>query len=375
MNTDSFLLAPPISHQNINIIPARIPSKIIIVGSSNDFTCCYQDNLDQNVLNQEQHKILITIKSTKQQLIPEVTTPTTHCWSPDCSSRQLQSPTNHLSNNSDFNQQLSLHNSVSIKSQTKSSKKKQACKEKSLKNTKISNSKQKKQKKQQVQNYQEVQLQIWDTTGQEKFRSLTPMYFRDSVTAILIIDLSEETLDCESLRDWVNMVQTYGPSDLHLWVVGNKLDLIQDTQTKDQSARVSKIKLVNNMQSNSDYLKNENSIVKKFQIVNNKDEDFSMTTSQKFDDLVFKDHDILAQLRREQIQIEMQKLKQKFRYIEVSARNGTSINELFNQVSHQIVENNMYPKDERVSFKLQNSLSTINNRNTVRTTKKDSCSC
>ena len=60
---------------------------------------------------------------------------------------------------------------------------------------------------------QEVNLQIWDTTGEERFRSLTPMYFRDALHAILVIDLTIP-IDADSLNDWMNMLKTYGPAEL-----------------------------------------------------------------------------------------------------------------------------------------------------------------
>ncbi len=41
-----------------------------------------------------------------------------------------------------------------------------------------------------------VDLQIWDTAGQEKFRSLTPMYYRECAAALVVYDLTKpETLE------------------------------------------------------------------------------------------------------------------------------------------------------------------------------------
>ena len=35
-----------------------------------------------------------------------------------------------------------------------------------------------------------IKFDIWDTAGQEKFRSLTPMYYRNSNAAIIVYDIS-----------------------------------------------------------------------------------------------------------------------------------------------------------------------------------------
>ncbi|KAI9111811.1 hypothetical protein K1719_017501 [Acacia pycnantha] len=35
-----------------------------------------------------------------------------------------------------------------------------------------------------------VRLQLWDTTGQERFRSLIPSYIRDSSVAVIVYDVA-----------------------------------------------------------------------------------------------------------------------------------------------------------------------------------------
>lgn len=37
-----------------------------------------------------------------------------------------------------------------------------------------------------------VKLQIWDTAGEEKFRSITPMYYKNAAAVILIYDITSE---------------------------------------------------------------------------------------------------------------------------------------------------------------------------------------
>ena len=36
----------------------------------------------------------------------------------------------------------------------------------------------------------QVQFNMWDTAGQEKYRSLTSMYFRDANVALLVYDVT-----------------------------------------------------------------------------------------------------------------------------------------------------------------------------------------
>ena len=48
-----------------------------------------------------------------------------------------------------------------------------------------------------------VKLQIWDTAGQEKYRSVTPIYYRDAAAAICVFDVTHhESLD--DVEKWIS---------------------------------------------------------------------------------------------------------------------------------------------------------------------------
>ena len=57
------------------------------------------------------------------------------------------------------------------------------------------------------------ELQIWDTAGQEKFRSITPLYFRDANGIILVYDVTNP-VSFNSLRDWIKLIDEQGPKKL-----------------------------------------------------------------------------------------------------------------------------------------------------------------
>ena len=67
-------------------------------------------------------------------------------------------------------------------------------------------------------------FQIWDTAGQEKFRSLAPMYYRSADIALLCFDITkQETLD--GLETWAHELVEKGPPNMIKIVVGTKCDL------------------------------------------------------------------------------------------------------------------------------------------------------
>lgn len=80
-----------------------------------------------------------------------------------------------------------------------------------------------------------VKLQIWDTAGQEKFRSITRSYYRGAAGALLVFDLTRrETF--EHLTSWLEDCRKYSSSDITIILIGNKCDLEQQRQVSQQEA-------------------------------------------------------------------------------------------------------------------------------------------
>lgn len=79
----------------------------------------------------------------------------------------------------------------------------------------------------------DTELQLWDTAGQEVYRSLVPVYLRNSDCAVVVIDgTTAADLSVDSLHRlkcdvvyWVSLVQEASP-DVLIRVVVNKVDLI-----------------------------------------------------------------------------------------------------------------------------------------------------
>uniref|UniRef100_A0AC35EXJ7 Ras-related protein Rab-21 n=1 Tax=Panagrolaimus sp. PS1159 TaxID=55785 RepID=A0AC35EXJ7_9BILA len=75
----------------------------------------------------------------------------------------------------------------------------------------------------------DVELNIWDTAGQEKYHSLGPIYYRGSQGAILVYDITDER-SFERIKNWVRELQEVLKGSAALFVVGNKIDL-EETRT------------------------------------------------------------------------------------------------------------------------------------------------
>ncbi|RWS13141.1 ras-related protein Rab-18-like protein [Dinothrombium tinctorium] len=81
-----------------------------------------------------------------------------------------------------------------------------------------------------------VKLAIWDTAGSERFRSLTPNFYRGAHGAILVYDVTKrETFD--KLDTWLNELNAYQTRDVVKMLVGNKIDKENRLVSKEEGLR------------------------------------------------------------------------------------------------------------------------------------------
>jgi small GTP-binding protein len=71
---------------------------------------------------------------------------------------------------------------------------------------------------------QPVKLNIWDTAGQENYRSLARIYFRDAHCVLVVYDMSDHAT-YEDVRYWLNELEQTAPEGHFIMLVANKCDL------------------------------------------------------------------------------------------------------------------------------------------------------
>ena len=75
-----------------------------------------------------------------------------------------------------------------------------------------------------IYNNTDYLIQIWDTAGQENFRSVTRAYYKASAVAMVVYDITkEETF--EHIQAWLKDCKELAPRTVLLVLVGNKSDL------------------------------------------------------------------------------------------------------------------------------------------------------
>ena len=86
---------------------------------------------------------------------------------------------------------------------------------------------------------------IWDTCGQERFRSLSKTYFRNSDGIMLLFDLNSPD-SFENLNSWFISIKESGCEDIPLILVGTKCDLECKLSEEDINNFVNKNKIIQN---------------------------------------------------------------------------------------------------------------------------------
>ena len=82
-----------------------------------------------------------------------------------------------------------------------------------------------------LNNGTKIKLHIWDTSGQDRFRSMTNLYYRDAQVAILTYYVTNEQ-SLESLNYWLNELNDKVEIDnMILCLAGNKNDVDASKKT------------------------------------------------------------------------------------------------------------------------------------------------
>eukprot|EP00824_Muranothrix_gubernata_P022344 TRINITY_DN532_c0_g1_i1.p1 TRINITY_DN532_c0_g1~~TRINITY_DN532_c0_g1_i1.p1 ORF type:complete len:227 (+),score=25.95 TRINITY_DN532_c0_g1_i1:39-719(+) len=81
-----------------------------------------------------------------------------------------------------------------------------------------------------------IKFQIWDTAGQEMYRGLASLYYKDAAAAILAYDITNKD-SFEGLKEWVNELRENEAANIILAIAGNKSDLLSEEKIDVSSVK------------------------------------------------------------------------------------------------------------------------------------------
>ena len=81
-----------------------------------------------------------------------------------------------------------------------------------------------------------IKVQIWDTAGHERFRSITYSYYRGANAIIIVFDLSDKK-SFISITEWLKQIEKHAKENVFKFLVGNKSDLVDERQVSYEEAK------------------------------------------------------------------------------------------------------------------------------------------
>ncbi|XP_028414927.1 ras-related protein Rab-1A-like [Dendronephthya gigantea] len=80
-----------------------------------------------------------------------------------------------------------------------------------------------------------VQMTLWDTAGEERFKSITSQYYRNADAAIIVFDLTSKRSFEEVKDHWIPAFRKVVGSTPYIALVGNKKDLLDRKQVDHET--------------------------------------------------------------------------------------------------------------------------------------------
>ena len=75
-------------------------------------------------------------------------------------------------------------------------------------------------------------MKIWDTAGQENFKSMTRNFYRTSNGVVLVYDVSNKS-SFEKIQEWIQSIYDNSDEKIKIVLVGNKIDLPREVTTEE----------------------------------------------------------------------------------------------------------------------------------------------
>ncbi|CAM2702857.1 unnamed protein product [Rotaria socialis] len=84
-----------------------------------------------------------------------------------------------------------------------------------------------------------IKLQIFDTAGQERFRSVTHSYYRDANALLLLYDVTSYS-SFENISAWLSEIKESAHDGVIIMLIGNKIDKSQRVVSRETGERLAR---------------------------------------------------------------------------------------------------------------------------------------
>jgi len=82
-----------------------------------------------------------------------------------------------------------------------------------------------------------IKVQIWDTAGQEKYKSMSRKGYQNADAIILVYDVKDKK-SFESINTWVDDIKTNSKEDILMALLANKIDMNDRVISKEEGLKL-----------------------------------------------------------------------------------------------------------------------------------------
>ena len=82
-------------------------------------------------------------------------------------------------------------------------------------------------------NGKKIKIQIWDTAGEERYRSITSAYYKGAKGAFIVYDITRKTT-FDNIDKWISDLKLNGDENICIIILGNKSDLNEKRQVQEK---------------------------------------------------------------------------------------------------------------------------------------------
>ena len=86
-----------------------------------------------------------------------------------------------------------------------------------------------------LENKKTIELELWDTVGQEAFRSLTKIFFVNTDCFVLGFDITNK-YSFDDVKNWYSLAKESADAKL-MYLIGNKIDLFDRREVSEDDAK------------------------------------------------------------------------------------------------------------------------------------------
>jgi small GTP-binding protein len=82
-----------------------------------------------------------------------------------------------------------------------------------------------------------VRLQLWDIAGQERFGSMTRVYYKEATAALIVFDVTRGVVGLDNVKKWkadIDAKVTFDNNPIPVILLANKYDLIEEEDEWDK---------------------------------------------------------------------------------------------------------------------------------------------